>query len=189
MTATRSLRLIFKPCRRTRAASREVSHEDRCHRCALSPWADVHGLRPERLSSVHSSASAAESTRDPVPCRRQCIAFCGILLRTTGACRTVAALWLLCPACPRCARCRALQHSRVSSDDGAGQHRSRADRLCVVDPGFSSVPRKLQRHLQREAGDAGINCFQHAQAPDDLKEEIMSANIAKKGIDMLSNNE
>ena len=29
---------------------------------------------------------------------------------------------------------------------------------CAVDSGLSSVPRKLQRHLQREACDAGMNC-------------------------------
>jgi hypothetical protein len=30
--------------------------------------------------------------------------------------------------------------------------------LRLVDSGFPAVPRKFQGHLQREGGDAGINC-------------------------------
>jgi hypothetical protein len=60
--------------------------------------------------------------------------------------------------CADTACCGALQHPRVPPDDGTGQHRSRVGRFRVVDSGLSSVPRKLQQPLQREACDAAMNC-------------------------------
>jgi hypothetical protein len=85
--------------------------------------------------------------------------FAAFFFAVPGAWRTAAALRLFRATCADAACCGALQHPCVSPDDGTGQHRARAGRLRVVDPGLLAVPRKLQRHFQREACDAGINCF------------------------------
>src|SRR6266567_5685514 len=159
MTAMRSLRLIFRPCRRTRRPFKEGTHEDCFDFCALSVGTDVYGLWAERVPSLYLPAATGESAGATVPCRRQRIALCRVLLRASGAWRTAATLRLFRATCADTACCGTLQYPCVSPDDGTGQHRARAGRLRVVDSGLPAVPRKFQGHLQREACDAGINCF------------------------------
>src|SRR5580704_12484887 len=159
MTATRSLRLTFSPCRRTRGASRELPHENCFDCCALSAGADVNGLWTERVSAFYPPAATGESPGNPVPGCRQRIALRRVLLRGAGPWWAAAALRLFRATCADTACCGTLQHPCVSPDDGTGQHRARAGRLRVVDSGLPAVPRKSQGHLQREACDAGINCF------------------------------
>jgi hypothetical protein len=117
-----------------------------------------YDLWAERVPSLYPPAATGESAGNPVPYRRQRIALCRVLLRAAGAWRTAAILRLFRATCADTACCGALQHPRVPSDDGTGQHRSRVGRLRVVDSGLPAVPRKFQGHLQREACDAGINC-------------------------------
>src|ERR1700732_2271411 len=159
MTGMRFLHRTFSPFRRTRRPPREITHEDCFDFCALPAGADVYGLWAERVSSLYTPAATGESRGNPVPCRRQRIALCRVLLRAAGAWRTAAALRLFRPTCADTACCGALQHPCVSPDDGTGQHHARAGRLRVVDSGLPAVPRKFQAHLQREACDAGINCL------------------------------
>src|ERR1700722_8098859 len=159
MTARRSLRLIFRPCRCTRRLSREATHED-CFDCwAVPAGAAVYSLWAEWVSSLYPAAATGESTGDPVPCCRKRIALCRVLLRAAGARLPAAALRLFRATCADTACCGALQHPCVSPDDGTEHNCARAGRLRVVDFGLPSVPRKLQGRLQREACDAGINCF------------------------------
>src|SRR5580704_6443765 len=143
MTATRSLSLIFKPCRRTRRLPREATHED-CFDCrSLSTGADVYGLWTEWVSSFYPPAAAGESRGTTVPCCRQRIALRRVFLRVAGHWWAAPALRLFRTACADAACCRALQYPCVSPDDGTGQHHARAGRLCVVDSGLPAVPRKF----------------------------------------------
>jgi hypothetical protein len=80
----RFLRGIFRPCRRTREASRELPHEDCFDCCTLSAGADVHGLWAERVPSLYPPAATGESIGAPVLCCRQRIALCRVLLFSTG---------------------------------------------------------------------------------------------------------
>src|SRR6202162_332956 len=121
MIATRSWRLIFRPCRHGRRFSREAAHENSFDYCSLSAGADVYGLWAERVPSLYPPAAAGEPPGDPVPCCRKPVAFCRILLRAAGAWRTTAALRLFHATCADTACCGALQHPRVSPDDGTGQ--------------------------------------------------------------------
>src|SRR5882724_5616994 len=156
MTGTRFLPRTFRPCRRTRRSSRETTHEDCFDFFALSAGADVYGLWAERVPSLYPPAATGESRGNPVPCCGQRIALRRVLLRAAGAWRTAAILRLFRATCADTACCGALQHPRVPPDDGTGHHRARVGRLRVVDSGLSSVPRKFQGHLQREACEAGI---------------------------------
>src|SRR6266478_7197174 len=149
MTGTRFLHHTFSPCRRTRRPFREGTHEDCFDFCALSAGTDVYGLWAEWVPSLYPPAATAESAGNPVPYRRQRIALCRVLLRAAGAWRTAATLRLFRATCADSVGGGALQHPRVPPDDGAGEHRSCVGRLRVVDSGLSSVPRKLQQHLQR----------------------------------------
>src|ERR1700722_10886210 len=59
MTARRSLRLIFRPCRCTRRLSREATHED-CFDCwAVPAGAAVYSLWAEWVSSLYPAAPPA----------------------------------------------------------------------------------------------------------------------------------
>ena len=66
------------------------------------------------------------------------------------------ALRLFRAACADAACGGALQHSCVPPDACSEQHRSGTGGLRVVGAGLPAVPRKLQRHFQREACDAGM---------------------------------
>src|ERR1700722_1194719 len=159
MTGIRFSRRIFRPCRRTRRSSRENTHENHFNCCSLSTSPYVYGLWAERVPQLHPPAATGESRGNPVPCCGQHIALCRVLLRAAGAWRTAAILWLFRATCADTACRGAVQHPRVSPDDGTGHHRARVSRLRVVDSGLPAVPRKFQGHLQREACDAGISCF------------------------------
>src|ERR1700677_191608 len=163
-TVMRFSRLTFRPRRHTRRPSRETTHEDYFHHCALSAWTDVCGLRSERVSQLHPPATAGESAGNSVPCCRQHIALCSVLLRGADPWWAAAALRLFRATCADTACGGALQHTCVSPDAFAG-HRSGTGGLCAVGAGLPSVPRKLQGHLQREACDAGMNCVAACRSP------------------------
>src|SRR5580700_8058062 len=156
MTGTRFLHRIFGLCRRTRRPSGEITHEDCFDFCALPAGADLYGLWAEWISQLHPPAAPGESARDSVSCLRQRIAFCRVLLRDSIARWAAVACGLLRAARADAVGGGALQHPCVSPDAFAGDHCSGSGGLWAMGAGLPSVPRKLQRHLQREARDAGI---------------------------------
>src|SRR5882724_1003935 len=179
MTGTRFLHHTFRPCRRTRRPSKEDTHENYFNCCSLSTGPDVYGLWAERVSQLHSPAAPGESTGTPVPYRRQRIALCCVLFRRASAWRTAATLRLFRAPCTDTACGGALQHPRVSPDDGTGEHCSWSGGLCTVDSGLPAVPPKFQRHLQREGCDAGINGVQVLRARC-LRAECMVGDTARQ---------
>src|SRR5579864_2561551 len=158
MTGTRFLRHIFRPCRRTRRPSKENSYENYFNRCSLSAGADLYGLWVEWISQLYPPATPGESIGNAVLCCRQRIALCRVLFRRAGSWRTAAALRPFRASGTDTSGCGALQHPRVPSDDGTGDHCSWSGGLCTVDTGLPSVSRKLHGHLHREACDTGMNC-------------------------------
>src|ERR1017187_9010833 len=161
--AARFLHRIFRPCRRTREASRELPHENCFHRCALSAGADVYGLWTELVSSFYPPVATDKSTGNPVPCCHQRIALCRVLPRGAGPWWAAAALRLFRATSADTACCGTLQHPCVSPDTFAGR-RSGTGGQCAVGAGLPSVPRKLRWHLQREAGEAGLRRFAYPRA-------------------------
>src|ERR1700686_3024071 len=147
MTPKRSLRLIFRPCRRTRRLSKEAAHEDCFDCCAVPAGAAVCSLWAEWISQLYPPVATGESRGNPVPCCGQRIALRRVLLRVAGAWRTAAILRLFRATCADTACCGTLQHPCVSRDDGTGEHCSGSGGLCTVGTGLPSVPRKLQGHL------------------------------------------
>src|SRR4029077_6575035 len=158
MTGTRFWPRTFRPCRRTRRFSREDTYENYFDCCSLSTGPYVYGLWLEWISSLYPPAAAGESRGNPVPCCGQRIALRRVLLRAAGAWRTAAVLRIFRATCADTTCCGDLQHPRVPSDDGTGQHRSGSGGLCTVGAGLPAVSRKFQQHLQREASDAYLNC-------------------------------
>src|SRR5579864_2522049 len=158
MTGTRFLRHIFRPCRRTRRPSKENSYENYFNRCSLSAGADLYGLWVEWISQLYPPATPGESIGNAVLCCRQRIALCRVLFRRAGSWRTAAALRPFRASGTDTSGCGALQHPRVPSDDGTGDHCSWSGGLCTVVTGLPSVSRKLHGHLHRKACDAGMNC-------------------------------
>src|SRR5258708_22215780 len=159
MIGTCFLHRTFRPCRRTRRASREDTHENYFNCCSLSTRPYVYGLWVERISQLHPPAAAHESAGDSVLCCRERITFCRVLFRRTGPWRTAAALRPFRAPCTDAACRGAVQHPCVSPDPCAGEHSSSSGGLCTVGAGLPSVPRKLQGHLQRETCDSAMNPF------------------------------
>src|SRR5579864_6594931 len=158
MTGTRFLHRIFRPCRRTRRRLGESTHENYFSCFSLPTRVDLYGLWAEWISQLHPPAAPGESAGNPVFCCRQRIAFCRVLFCASIARWAAVAIGLLRATRADRVGGRALQHPCVSPDDGAGEHSSGSGGFCTVGTGLPSVPSKLQRHLQREACDAAINC-------------------------------
>src|SRR6266481_4071259 len=147
MIGTCFLHRIFRPCRRTRRASREDTHENYFNCCSLSTRPYVHGLWVERISQLHPPAAPGESAGNPVLCCRQRIALCCFLLRDSSARWAAVAFGLLRATCADSVGGGALQHPCVSPDACSGEHCSGSCGLCIVGAGLSSVSRQLQGHL------------------------------------------
>src|ERR1700733_709384 len=140
MTGRRSLHRTFRPCRRTRRPSKEITHENYFNCCALSAGADLYGLCAEWISHLHPPAAPGESARDSVSCLRQRVAFRGVLLRDPIARRPATAFGLLRAPCADAIGGGTLQHPCVSPDACACEHSSGSGGLCTVDTGLPSVP-------------------------------------------------
>src|SRR5258708_37312180 len=171
-TVMRFLHRTFRPCSCKRRHSREAAHEDCFHRCALPAGAHVYGLWFERVLELHSPAAAHESTGVTVLWRHHGIALCSLLLRGAAHRRTAAALRFLRATRADSACCGTLQHSCVSPDACAGAHCSGTCSPCPLGAGLPSAPRKLQRHLQREARGTGINRFAAPQLAEKLTRAV-----------------
>src|SRR5579859_3158241 len=150
---------IFKSCNRTRRRSNGDEHENSFYHRALSAWADLYSLRPERLSQLHSSTTADEPACDSVLRCHQCLTLRRVLLRSPVDWRAAVAFGLLCTARSYAACGRAIQHPRVSSDACAGEHCSGTGSLCSVGLGLPAISRQLQRCSSCEARGAGIVGF------------------------------
>ena len=109
------------------------------------------------LNFIHQPPPG-ESTGDSVFCCRQRIALCRVLFRNAIAGRTVIAFRLLRPTCADSVGGGTLQYPRFSPDAFTGDNCSGSGGLCTVGADLSSIPRKLQGHLQREACEAGMSC-------------------------------
>src|ERR1700722_14657902 len=99
MTGTRFLRHTFRPCRRTRRPSKEITHEDCFDYCALPTGTNLYRLFVEWISQLHPPTTPDESARDSVSCLRQRVAFRRILLRDSIARRAAVAFGLLRATC------------------------------------------------------------------------------------------
>src|SRR5258708_35526219 len=135
MIGTCFLHRTFRPCRRTRRASREDTHENYFNCCSLSTRPYVYGLWVERISQLHPPAAPGESAGNPVLCCRQRIALCRVLFRDASARWAAVAFGLLHPACADSVGGGALQHPCVSLDAFAGDHCSGSVGLCTVGTG------------------------------------------------------
>src|SRR5580692_6008481 len=158
MTGPRFLHRTFIPCRRMHRPSKEDTHENYFNCCSLSTRPYLYGLWAEWISQLHPPAAPGESAGNAVLYCRQRIALCRVLLCLAGPWWTAVTFGQLRSACVDSAGGGALQHPRVSPDACAGDHSSGSGGVCAVGIGLPSVPRKLQRHLQREACDAAMNC-------------------------------
>src|SRR5579863_3352726 len=131
----------FKSCNRTRRQPKGDEHENSFYHRALSAWADLYSLRPERLSQLHPSTTADEPACDSVLRCHQCVTFRRVLLRSAADWRAAAAFGLVCTARAYGACGRVVQHPRVSSDACACEHRSGTGILCSLDPGLPAISR------------------------------------------------
>src|SRR5580700_10581415 len=141
----------------TETGDRDDTHENYVNYCSLSTGPYVYGLWVKRISQLHPRAAPAESAGNSVPCCRRHVALCGVLFRDSSARRAAVAFGLLRATCADTVGGGTLQHPCVSPDACAGDHSWGSGGLRSVGAGFPSIPRKLQRHLQREACDADIN--------------------------------
>src|SRR5882757_283051 len=133
-TVMRFSRRTFRPFKRTRRRSkdlRETTYEDCFRHCALSAWADVYGLWPERISQLHPPATTDEPACDTVLCCHQRVAFCRVLLRDAVDWRVAVAFRLLCAARAHGACGGVVQHPCLPPHAVAA-HRSGARRLRAV---------------------------------------------------------
>src|ERR1700722_5057599 len=110
------LHRTFRPCRRTRRPSKEITHENYFNCCALSAGADLYGLCAEWISQLHPPAAPGESARDSVSCLRQRVAFRRVLFRNPIARWAAVAFGLLRATCADAIGGGALQHPCVSPD-------------------------------------------------------------------------